>query len=305
VTLGCNCNNHATSCKFDKALYAASGNVSGGYCENCLHNTMGPKCSMCKRFFYLHPEHQISDIDACHSKYLLRIDPGRYSIRLNKGLPIQDASVIRGVLWTRGFVILIRIRRGIQLPAAVTVNFTRQDRNVTHAQWVTGIYRRITPKDAGVREYLLIPFLFYFFLKFKSYIPWNLACSCNTLGTEGNQGCNMNSGSCTCKTYVTGRDCEQCLPGYWGLSEDPDGCKPCDCDVGGSYHNNCDVFTGKCRYEMVLPNFYDRRLITVTFWRLAADPMSTAGTAVRLSRDILLPQLTSLSTRQNMRELVP
>ncbi len=24
------------------------------------------------------------------------------------------------------------------------------------------------------------------------------------------------------------------------------GCKPCDCDVGGSFDNNCDVMTGQC-----------------------------------------------------------
>lgn len=57
----------------------------------------------------------------------------------------------------------------------------------------------------------------------------------------------MLTGECTCKRYVTARDCNQCLPEYWGLSEDPDGCKPCDCDPGGSYENSCDVVTGQCR----------------------------------------------------------
>ena len=46
---------------------------------------------------------------------------------------------------------------------------------------------------------------------------------------------------------MTGRDCNQCLPEYYGLSEDPDGCKPCDCDPGGSLENSCDVITGECR----------------------------------------------------------
>lgn len=73
------------------------------------------------------------------------------------------------------------------------------------------------------------------------------ACSCNLLGTYENQGCNVYSGECTCKRYVTGRDCDQCLPEHWGLSEARDGCKPCDCDPGGSYDNNCDVVSGQCK----------------------------------------------------------
>jgi coxsackievirus/adenovirus receptor len=73
------------------------------------------------------------------------------------------------------------------------------------------------------------------------------ACTCNTLGTIGNQGCNVYTGECTCKRYVTGRDCNQCLPEHWGLSDDRDGCKACDCDPGGSFDNNCDVITGQCR----------------------------------------------------------
>ncbi|XP_066997490.2 laminin subunit beta-1 [Anabrus simplex] len=72
-------------------------------------------------------------------------------------------------------------------------------------------------------------------------------CTCNTLGTINNQGCNVYTGECTCKRYVRGRDCNQCLLEYWGLSDDRDGCKPCDCDPGGSYDNNCDVITGQCR----------------------------------------------------------
>lgn len=73
------------------------------------------------------------------------------------------------------------------------------------------------------------------------------ACSCNTLGTVDNQGCDMNTGECTCKRNVHGRDCNQCLPEHYGLSEDSDGCKACDCDPGGSFDNNCDVITGQCK----------------------------------------------------------
>ncbi|XP_030383466.1 laminin subunit beta-1 [Scaptodrosophila lebanonensis] len=85
---------------------------------------------------------------------------------------------------------------------------------------------------------------------------WNLdpqspegceACTCNILGTIDNSGCNMYSGECTCKRLVTGKDCNQCAPETFGLSESPDGCNMCECDAGGSYDNYCDVITGQCR----------------------------------------------------------
>ncbi len=57
----------------------------------------------------------------------------------------------------------------------------------------------------------------------------------------------MYTGECTCKRYVTGRDCDQCSPETYGLSDDPDGCTPCNCDPGGSLDNTCDLITGQCR----------------------------------------------------------
>uniref|UniRef100_A0A0P4W557 Laminin subunit beta-1 n=1 Tax=Scylla olivacea TaxID=85551 RepID=A0A0P4W557_SCYOL len=73
------------------------------------------------------------------------------------------------------------------------------------------------------------------------------ACTCNTLGTINNEGCNVISGECACKRFVIGRDCNQCLPQHYGLSEHPDGCQPCNCDPGGALDNNCDVLNGQCK----------------------------------------------------------
>nr|XP_045621460.1 laminin subunit beta-1-like isoform X3 [Procambarus clarkii] len=73
------------------------------------------------------------------------------------------------------------------------------------------------------------------------------ACSCDILGTINNLGCNVLTGECSCKRFVTGRDCNQCLPQHYGLSEHPDGCQPCSCDRGGALDNNCDVISGQCK----------------------------------------------------------
>jgi hypothetical protein len=37
------------------------------------------------------------------------------------------------------------------------------------------------------------------------------SCSCNTIGTTGNMGCDKVSGLCSCKRFVTGRACDRCL----------------------------------------------------------------------------------------------
>ena len=30
-------------------------------------------------------------------------------------------------------------------------------------------------------------------------------------------------------------------------SEDPNGCRPCECSPGGSIHNTCDPISGQCK----------------------------------------------------------
>lgn len=73
------------------------------------------------------------------------------------------------------------------------------------------------------------------------------ACSCNPFGITNNMGCDKQTGDCFCKRNVIGRDCDQCIEQHWGLGDSPEGCKPCDCDPGGSLHNDCDMFTGQCK----------------------------------------------------------
>lgn len=94
---------------------------------------------------------------------------------------------------------------------------------------------------------------------------WNLqddnpngceACTCNPMGTLENFGCNQETGACTCKRYVTGRNCDRCYPGFWGMSNDLNGCRPCDCDVGGALGDACDVTTGQCSCK---PNIQGRQ----------------------------------------------
>ncbi|XP_046482664.1 laminin subunit beta-1-like [Neodiprion pinetum] len=194
----CNCNNHATSCHFDRATYDRTGRVSGGVCDDCQHNTQGQNCEICKPFYYHDFTRDISDPDACQPcdcDQLGSLDDGICD-------PLTDM-------------------------------LTSQESGRCHCKLnVEG--RRCDRCKAG----------------FWNFSPENpegcQACSCHALGTVDLHGCDVSSGKCTCKPYVIGRDCDQCYPEFWGLSDDREGCKPCDCDLGGAYDNLCDVVTGQC-----------------------------------------------------------
>nr|CAD7395638.1 unnamed protein product [Timema poppensis] len=195
----CNCNNHATSCHFDESVWEASGHITGGICDGCLHNTIGHNCEQCKPFYYQDPSRDLSDPDVCQP---CECDP--------------RGTIDDGTCESR--TDLINHLEAGRCHCKTYIEGRRCDR-CKHGYW-----NFVENNPDGCEP-----------------------CTCNTLGTVDNQGCHVYTGECTCKQYVTGSDCNQCVQEYWGLSNDQDGCQACDCDPGGSYDSNCDVITGQCR----------------------------------------------------------
>lgn len=61
----CNCHGHSDSCHFDAARFTATGGVSGGVCDGCLHDRTGPQCEQCRPFLYQDPQRAQDDPHAC------------------------------------------------------------------------------------------------------------------------------------------------------------------------------------------------------------------------------------------------
>ncbi|XP_077195210.1 netrin-4 isoform X2 [Paroedura picta] len=61
----CKCNGHSDTCHFDMDTWLASGNQSGGVCDNCQHNTEGQHCQHCKPGYYRDLRRPFSASDAC------------------------------------------------------------------------------------------------------------------------------------------------------------------------------------------------------------------------------------------------
>ncbi|EYC06964.1 hypothetical protein Y032_0073g800 [Ancylostoma ceylanicum] len=68
-------------------------------------------------------------------------------------------------------------------------------------------------------------------------------CGCHPQGSEGaSLQCDPNSGQCLCRESVGGRQCDRCLPGFYGFPH----CYGCRCNVAGTTEEICDAATAQC-----------------------------------------------------------
>ena len=116
----------------------------------------------------------------------------------------------------------------------------------------TGQCVNCTANTSGSQCELCLPFFFHpQGSPLDSAVPC-LPCDCESSGIVDDGKCEsagINAGQCNCKTFVTGRQCNTCLSGYYNLtSQISDGCMSCDCNTVGTIRNStaCDFTTGQC-----------------------------------------------------------
>ncbi|KAF7637603.1 hypothetical protein Mgra_00002860 [Meloidogyne graminicola] len=192
----CECNDHANRCHFDWAVYNASGESSGGVCDNCQHNTMGKNCEQCKPYYYRDPLRTIRDPYVCRPCQCDR-NGSKYD-GICEGEEDSERGLVAGKCYCKS-----------------NVDGPNCDR------CKNGFWEMRGEDPDGCRP-----------------------CSCNLIGTYGNEGCNKVTGKCTCKALVMGETCDHCLPEHYGLS---------------AYDNHCDAAEGMCRCR---PNYGGRRCNT-------------------------------------------
>ncbi|KAA0189501.1 Laminin beta chain, partial [Fasciolopsis buskii] len=201
-TLGCNCNNHASACYFNPVLYIKSGNVSGGNCHGCEHNTEGPNCEFCQPNFYRHPSYPIDHPSTC-----------------------QPCNCHTDGTLYGGFC---------------------QQYTIPEQNLVAG--RCLCKKNVGGEKCDRCKVGHW---NFQATNPEGCeACSCNMMGTLDNGGCDPYTGLCTCKRFVGGPNCDQCLEGYFNLTMAPLGCQECACSQLGSKNAVCDRISGQCECKV-------------------------------------------------------
>ena len=72
-------------------------------------------------------------------------------------------------------------------------------------------------------------------------------CGCNVFGIlHNNKICDQYNGNCSCKSSVTGRQCDRCKNGFYNFPSTLDKhCQQCPCNIGGSLPL-CNKMSGIC-----------------------------------------------------------
>lgn len=232
----CECNNHAQRCRFDPAVYEASGRRSGGVCLDCMHHTTGPKCDQCAPGYQPNPRSRMDHSDACIRCVCsaagtvngARCDDtlGSCQCKANVEGPVCDRC-------KRGFHNLSPSN-----PLGCTKCTCSPD----------GSQSEVCDPETGQCQ--CHPHFHGLNCETCSRGYWKPAgsghckpCACDPTGSLSDI-CDQQTGQCQCRVGLGGRTCTQCADRMYG---DPlRGCRPCSCNGDGTLPEGCDKQTGVC-----------------------------------------------------------
>ncbi|KAM9813916.1 laminin subunit beta-3 [Neosynchiropus ocellatus] len=232
----CECNNHAQRCHFEPQLYEASGRVSGGVCDECMHHTTGPKCDRCAPGYQPNPRSQMDRPDAC-IRCFCNADGS-----VNGGRCDDDTGTCQCKLNVEG-ARCDRCKKGFHSlspsnPLGCSKCQCSSAGSLSDACDPTTGQCRCQPHFHGLTCDVCSD---GYWRAFQS--GGCEPCRCDASKSLGDS-CNMLTGQCECKPGFGGRRCTECPDNSYG---DPlIGCKPCLCSREGTLPEVCNKQTGAC-----------------------------------------------------------
>ncbi|KAF7659927.1 hypothetical protein LDENG_00291050 [Lucifuga dentata] len=232
----CECNNHAQRCFFNQSLYEASGQTSGGVCEDCKHHTTGPKCDQCAPGYQPNPRSRMDQPNAC-IRCLCSAEG-----TVNGGQCDDISSLCRCKVnvdgprcdrCKRGYYGLITTN-----PLGCTKCSCSPDGSFSDVcDPVTG-QCRCRPHFHGPSCDLCADGYWKPLLT-----KWCEPCGCDPTNSHSDT-CDQWTGQCQCRTGFGGRTCTECPDNTYGNPLIR--CRPCRCEAEGTLEGGCDKQTGAC-----------------------------------------------------------